>query len=88
MLRKSGNSCTLNKALDEIPVLELRGVICQRPTGSPSVTCYLTQVNVPRLNPRARFSWWEAWGPAIGVVRIEDGEQRVAPRQGVAPPPP
>ena len=38
-----------NKALDEIPVFELRGVTCHM--GSHNVTCRLTQVNAPRLNP-------------------------------------
>jgi len=32
-----------------------------------------------RGESRAGFSWWEAWGPAIGI-----GE---GARQGVAPPP-
>ena len=39
----------LNKALDEIPVLELRGVTCHM--GSHSVTCHPTQVNAAHLNP-------------------------------------
>jgi len=42
-----------NKALDEIPVLELRDVTCHM--GSHSVTCHPTQVNGPRLNPASKL---------------------------------
>jgi len=36
-------------ALNETPISKLRSVTCRM--GSHSVTCNLTQVNTPRLNP-------------------------------------
>jgi len=43
----------LNKALNEIPILELRGVTCHM--GSHSITCHPTQVNAPSFTPASKL---------------------------------
>ena len=48
--------------MDWKPLSELRSVTCH--IGSHSVTCHLTWVNVPRLNPSTRFTYpggMEGW---------------------------